>query len=127
MRRSLYRCFPLGLRFRASLHALVPDEIQGTVANRLKQISLCGSAFDERLATAPELEHDILHDLFSYRACSNDRLRGTNERRIPAAENRIERCLVPTPKALEKIVGIQAVDQCPLKLPSDGYGYRVPG
>ena len=53
--------------FTASLIALT-DVVEGAVACGLKQVGLRRALFGQRLAPFPELEHDILHELFRNRS-----------------------------------------------------------
>ena len=83
------------------------EVVEGAVARRLEEVGLRRAGAVEPLAAAPQLEHHVLHELLGHRPVAHHRVRRPHQRRVPGAEDRVERraCLplVGAAQAGEKI------------------------
>ena len=76
--------------------------VQRPVARRADEIGPRALLVAELLAPAPHLEQHVLHDLLGQRPLAHDPLGDADERRVPGAEDRVERVLVARAQAGEQ-------------------------
>ena len=96
------------LRLSESLHPFVPEIVERAIPRGLKEVRLRRRPLRDVGAPLPQLQHHVLNDLLGYRARAHERFGCPDERRVPGAENGVERRLIPLPEALDQVVLVQA-------------------
>ena len=104
----------------ASLFDLeVAEVVEDAVPGRLEEVGLCGPVGREGFSAAPQLEHDVLHQLLGHSPVAEHSLRRADERAIPGPKDRVECGRVSASETFEQI-GIRHVGRW-------GYGRRGTG
>jgi len=81
----------------------VPNVVERPISRGPNEIGAKGLLHLQRLAAAPQLEHDLLRYLLGQGGLPNDGLSHSHEVGVVRAENGIERTLVSGPDALLQI------------------------
>jgi hypothetical protein len=72
----------------------MPQVVERAIARRLHEIAGNTAAIGELLAPAPQLEHDVLRELFGYAGVVQDVVGRAHDGLVPLAEDRVERRVI---------------------------------